>query len=89
MELEKPIHILDRILEQAMEEDFNSPVTVECWQNGRLCIQETVSEDSDQEDLLMLDDQPWKSGDKILVRVISNDGRCKEIEFQLISSKPS
>ena len=89
MELLRPLEILDRILEQAMEEDFDSPITVEGWQNGRLCIQETVDEDSEEGEVVIADEQPWKSGDMIVIRVTSNDGRCKEIEFQLISSKPS
>ncbi len=89
MRIVKPIQELDRILEQAMAEDFDLPITVEGWQNGRLCIQETVDEDSEEGDLVIADDQPWKPGDRILLKVISNDGRCREIEFQLLSSKPS
>ena len=89
MRIVKPIQELDRILEQAMEEGFDLPITVEGWLNGRLCIQQTVYEDSKQDELLIENDQPWKSGDRILFKVISKDGRFIAQEIQLVSSKPS
>ena len=79
--------IVETLGQQAAEEGFEFPMTQETWNNGILCTRTLINADSESETQVESGLLPPKSGDILLFKIISKDGRYKEIELELALSK--